>query len=207
MKKKEGKKAVDKKEQKAVMIKEIDLIQGCINRMAQNSFVVKGWLITVVTVVLALLPNKININFLCVVIILATIVFWCLDAFFLRTERLYRWKYEWVIKNRISSDESEYDLNPDNAQMWMPTMKKKKIEKIINNKKKKVKEEVEVKRKKPWILRIMFTKTLWPLYCLIILFAVAILINNNFGFFDLGYATTSQQATDVQQNIFSFVKQ
>lgn len=39
--------------------KEIDLVQGCINRMAQNSFHIKGWTVTIFAVVLALLPEKI----------------------------------------------------------------------------------------------------------------------------------------------------
>ena len=52
----------DKKQE--ILYKEIDLIQSCINRMAQNSFVVKGWLIALVAVVLALLPEKFNLIFL-----------------------------------------------------------------------------------------------------------------------------------------------
>lgn len=39
---------MDKKELKTVMEKEIDLVQGCISRMAQNSFVIKGWTITLI---------------------------------------------------------------------------------------------------------------------------------------------------------------
>lgn len=38
--------------------KEIDLIQSCITRMAQNSFMVKGWFVSLYAVVLALLPEK-----------------------------------------------------------------------------------------------------------------------------------------------------
>ena len=43
--------------------KEIDLIQSCITRMAQNSFMVKGWFVSLYAVVLALLPEKINLFF------------------------------------------------------------------------------------------------------------------------------------------------
>ena len=48
---------MEKDERKAIMDKEIDLIQGCISRMAQNSFIIKGWAITLVAVALALLPE------------------------------------------------------------------------------------------------------------------------------------------------------
>jgi len=36
------------------MDKEIDLIQGVITRMANNSFLLKGWLISLIAIVLAL---------------------------------------------------------------------------------------------------------------------------------------------------------
>lgn len=141
-----------------VLEKEIDLIQNCINRMAQNSFVVKGWLITLVTVVLALLPDKINIDILCAVVMTATITFWYLDAFFLKMEKLYRWKYEWVICNRMISDEYKYDLNPHNKKMWLNSNNEKDV-------------------KSPSIIRIMFTKTLIPLYGFILVLAALILLN------------------------------
>ena len=53
--------------------KEIDLIQSCINRMAQNSFQVKGWTVALFAVILALLPEKVestNKFFLGVVLVL-----------------------------------------------------------------------------------------------------------------------------------------
>ena len=36
------------------LFKEIDLIQGCINRMAQNSFMLKGWAVTLAAGIFAL---------------------------------------------------------------------------------------------------------------------------------------------------------
>ena len=132
-------------EKKEILEKEIDLIQACINRMAQNSFIVKGWTITLITVILALLPEKIDIRLLCAIVIVATVCFWYLDAFFLRTERLYRWKYEWVIANRPKSEEYCYDLNPYDEKMWLLDKDGKQ-------------------RQAPTIRCIMFTKTLTPIY-------------------------------------------
>ena len=132
-------------EKKEILEKEIDLIQACINRMAQNSFIVKGWTITLITVILALLPEKIDIRLLCAIVIVATVCFWYLDAFFLRTERLYRWKYEWVIANRPKSEEYCYDLNPYNEKMWLLDKDGKQ-------------------RQAPTIRCIMFTNTLTPIY-------------------------------------------
>lgn len=133
--------------------KEIDLIQSCVNRMAQNSFTIKGWLITLATVILALLPEKIDIRILCIVVFATTLCFWYLDAYYLRMERLYRWKYEWVIVNREKNGSYLYDLNPWNRAMWLPTKEGKK-------------------REVPSVVRIMFTKSLVPLYSIIIIAAV-----------------------------------
>ena len=99
--------------------KEIDLIQNCINRMANNSFMCKGWVISIVIAIFILLPENISRHTIYGVIILATLCFWCLDVYYLRLERLYRWKYEWVITNRLSNNTDYlYDLNPHNTQMW-----------------------------------------------------------------------------------------
>ena len=41
------------------------------------------------------------------------LVFWFLDAYFLWLERLYRKLYDWVIKNRLQTDEHLFDMNVD----------------------------------------------------------------------------------------------
>jgi hypothetical protein len=65
-----------------VLHKEIDLIQACINRMARNSFVIKGWVITLAAALLALLPELVNPRAVCIIVLLVTFCFWYLDAFF-----------------------------------------------------------------------------------------------------------------------------
>jgi hypothetical protein len=96
-----------------VLHKEIDLIQACISRMAHNSFLIKGWAITIVAVVLALADKTSSPALLCGIMLIPLISFWWLDTFFLRTERMYREMYTWVIKNRSEgNDEMLYDLNP-----------------------------------------------------------------------------------------------
>lgn len=136
---------MDKLTNKEVLLKEIDLIQSCINRMANNSFLVKGWLISIIAVSFALFPEDINICAPCIISALITVVFWYLDAFFLKTEKLYRWKYNWVIANRLSCNEYFYDLNPYNTNTWLD-----------NN--------GNCPKDKLCIISVMFSKTLWPLY-------------------------------------------
>lgn len=93
--------------------KEIDLIQNCISRMARNSFMLKGWAISLLAVVLAITTDRLNPLFLFFSVFVPLVCFWYLDAFFLRTEKMYRKMYEWVLKERKEGRlDFQYDLEP-----------------------------------------------------------------------------------------------
>ena len=147
-----------KGQNESILNKEIDLIQGCINRMAHNSFIIKGWLISLIAVILTLLPEKFDIKALCFVGLLITICFWYLDGFFLKTEKLYRWKYEWVIIKRAETDKWSYDLNPYNRNMWL--LNKDGSEKKI-----------------PKVIKVMFSKTLLAIYLPVIVVILIVFVN------------------------------
>jgi len=97
----------NKEDIKDFMIKELEIIQGIINRMAYNSFMIKGWTITLVVATLLLKGDKYN-TFIAFIPI---VVFWFLDAYFLRLERLYRRLYNWVKDNRLKTQDFLFDLN------------------------------------------------------------------------------------------------
>jgi len=78
---------------KDILHKEIDLIHDCIKRMANNSFLIKGWTITLIAVVLALAKDNIDFFYISLILLIPTVGFWYLDSFFLRTERMYRKMY------------------------------------------------------------------------------------------------------------------
>lgn len=106
-----------------IIHKEIDLIQSCISRMANNSFLLKGWFISLIAVILAILHEKINITLIITIITVITICFWYLDAFFLRTEKLYRELYEWVLVERPKGNNSYlYNLNPHRFNDTVPSV-------------------------------------------------------------------------------------
>ena len=89
------------------MLKEIDIIQDIIKRMAFNSFMIKGWTITLVIVTLLLRGAEYQI---CIAFI-PLLVFWFLDAYFLWQERMYRKLYNWVISNRLKTEEYLFDMD------------------------------------------------------------------------------------------------
>ena len=96
-----------KEELKEFMLKEIEIIQDIIKRMAFNSFVIKGWTITLVAVTLLLRGSEYQV----LIAFIPILVFWFLDAYFLWQERLYRRLYNWVIKNRTNTDQYLFDMN------------------------------------------------------------------------------------------------
>ena len=89
------------------MVRELEMIQNLINRMGTNSFAVKGWTITLVAGILLFKGSTQQVS----IALIPVFAFWYLDAYFLWQERRYRKAYEWVLKNRLSSDEHLFDMN------------------------------------------------------------------------------------------------
>lgn len=112
----------------ASLHKEIDLIQSCISRMARNSFLIKGWSITLIVITWAILNNKGGPCLSLLLLLIPIFLFWVLDGYFLRLERMYRKMYEWVLKARLEDGNFSklYDLNPSRFQTdvgsWLEVM-------------------------------------------------------------------------------------
>src|SRR3989338_2312189 len=89
---------LEKEQLEKFFIEEIKIIQDIIKRMAFNSFMIKGWAITLVVVTLLLKGNKYQV----LIAFIPLLVFWFLDAYFLWQEKMYRELYKWFLKNRHS---------------------------------------------------------------------------------------------------------
>ncbi len=81
------------------MEKHLEFIQEVINRMAKNSFMIKGWAVTLVSALFALAAKDTNQKFI-IIAYFPVIVFWFLDGYYLYQERLFRKLYD---KNRVLS--------------------------------------------------------------------------------------------------------
>lgn len=101
---------------------ELNMIQNCITRMAEDSFQLRKWYMSMVFIGGGFCYQQ-NINpdpFMSILLVMA-VIFWLLDTFFLRLERLYRRKYAWVIKKRLTGNtELFYNLDPYEKRMWLP---------------------------------------------------------------------------------------
>jgi hypothetical protein len=103
-------------------LKHLEFIQNVITRMNANSFLLKGWAVTLVSALFALAAKDANHHYVYPACI-AIPMFWILDAFFLSQERQYRGLYAHV----TTLLEAAIDFNM-NAQTyatgknrWVPT--------------------------------------------------------------------------------------
>lgn len=89
-------------------LKHLEFLQGVINRMANTSFLLKGWSITIVAGLFAFSETKDERPLLWLALIL-TGVFWFLDSYFLWQERLFR-----ALFNHVRTlDDSAIDFSMD----------------------------------------------------------------------------------------------
>lgn len=146
--------------------KELDLVQDVVKRMAANSLQMKTWAIGMLAALVAYKGEELffkgqngsNFTFMLnLLLALPVLCFWYLDAYFLRTERMYRNIYKWCVQNRSRTAAYLYDLNTFNRTA----------------------DNVSVDlMPKEGVLRIMFSTTLWPFYLMPMAFIVGLLIFN-----------------------------
>jgi len=89
------------------ILKHLEFVQNTINRMSTNSFLIKGWAITLIGIIFGL--NKFEGNYLfqysdynlpveIVIIVLIILLFWLTNAYFLQQERRYIYIYSKTIE-------------------------------------------------------------------------------------------------------------
>lgn len=81
----------------AINEKHLEFIQGVINRHNSNSFLIKGWAITITSAIFAL-TGTVREPHLCFIALGPIIMFWVLDSMFLANERCFVSLYSCVAK-------------------------------------------------------------------------------------------------------------
>ena len=87
----------------------LQMIQAVITRMASNSFLIKGWSVTLVAALFALAAAGTNELFVYLAYFPA-FMFWALDAYFLRQEGLFRRLWDHV---REEGSEIDFSMDTD----------------------------------------------------------------------------------------------
>lgn len=88
--------------------KHLEFIENVITRMNTNSFIIKGWAITLISALFALAAKDTNRTYVLVVYIPLP-MFWILDGFFLSKERQYRGLYDKIMV--LKDDEINFSMN------------------------------------------------------------------------------------------------
>ena len=91
-------------------LKHLDFIQNAITRMSHNSFLLKGWAVTLVGALFALSQKDID-GGIVVIAILLTAMFWLLDAYYLSKEHLFRIHYD-VVRGK-EPNEIDFSMTPE----------------------------------------------------------------------------------------------
>lgn len=87
-------------------MKHLEMIEGIIERMGSNSFKLKGWAVTLVSVIGALSAQGSDKRFFLISFI-PLLSFWLLDSYYLQLER----KYKILYKNVLEKEEDKIDFN------------------------------------------------------------------------------------------------
>lgn len=106
-------------------LKHLEFIQNAINRMAQNSFLLKGWSITLVGGLLALSFKEMSHLYIAISVVVL-LFFWVLDSYYLRQERLFIKLYNHVRDMRGKVTDFSMDIRPFRKEVgwfgcWLST--------------------------------------------------------------------------------------
>ena len=94
------------------IIKHLEFVQNTISRLAGNSFLLKGWAVTLVAGIFTLSSKDSNPLFF-IVAYIPIIVFWCLDAYYLLQERLFRVLYDHIRSADMQIDAFCMDISKE----------------------------------------------------------------------------------------------
>ena len=97
--------------------KHLTLVQGVVNRLAGNSFSLKGWSVTLVSALLALAAKDADPR-LVAVALLPALTFWGLDGYFLAQERLFRRLYTKLIDPDQQVPAFSMKTEPCTSRVW-----------------------------------------------------------------------------------------
>ena len=101
----------------------LEMIQGVVNRMSVNSFLLKGWSVVLISALFALAAGDSQALFVYIAYFPA-IAFWMLDAYFLRQERLFRKLYDRV--RHLAETDVDFSMDTSVARgedcEWFPVI-------------------------------------------------------------------------------------
>lgn len=94
---------------KEQVIKHLEMVQDVINRLGHDSFLIKGWSMTILAAgIIFVARSQIQSAYIVLTFIIPVVGFWTLDGYFLWQERLFRKIYDEVRKQA----KTDFEMNP-----------------------------------------------------------------------------------------------
>ena len=100
-------------------VKHLEFIQAAINRMANNSFLLKGWAVTLTGGLLALTFKEMNFRYLYISLVVLGL-FWLMDSYYLSRERNFVRLYNHVRKQPEEMIDFSMDANGFGSRTCWP---------------------------------------------------------------------------------------
>jgi hypothetical protein len=101
--------------------KHLEFIQNIISRMANCSFLIRGWSVTLVAGLFALAAKDADGRY-AIIPYIPVIVFWILDGYYLFQERLYRRLFLEASKGQASSFDLDASRFEGEKRTWLCSM-------------------------------------------------------------------------------------
>ena len=93
---------------KEQVIKHLEIIQGVINRLANNSSLIKGWSMTMLVAATAFISNnQQEPQYILLCFLIPVLGFWILDSYYLWQERIFREIYNGIRKK----EKTDFKMN------------------------------------------------------------------------------------------------
>lgn len=99
--------------------KHLALVHSTINRFSNNGFQIKGWTVTLIAAILALVVNNdstpVQKGQMVLIAFMVVILFWLLDGYFLWQERMFRELYKNVATRKNSEIDFQMNISSYNT--------------------------------------------------------------------------------------------
>ncbi len=98
------------------VVKHLEIIQGIINRLGHNSFLVKGWSLAVLAAgIFFISRNALQVDLIILIFLVPVIGFWVLDGYFIWQENLFVDVYNRVRQQETTDFSMEHTKNSENS--------------------------------------------------------------------------------------------
>lgn len=104
---------------KEYVVKHLEMIQGIINRLGHDSFLIKGWSMAILAAgIIFIVRAGIQNEYIILTFLVPVVGFWILDGYFVRQERLFRELYKEIRKLDVTDFDMDTRQHKNKPKCW-----------------------------------------------------------------------------------------